>query len=704
MALQIRPIRRFLPFLFLGAAAVAAVAAAVHPATERCRMPAILLAAAAMALLAARRRSQWERAVSEHYAGLSSCAHDSVILFDQDMRVVEANDRALACYGYTREEMLGFTAGELLAAEPPPTIEEMLRKVEQEGGAVFENLHRRRDGTFFPVEISMRSLCTRGRTFYQTIGRDITARKRAGVELERALAQAREATELKSQFLANMSHEIRTPIHGVLGMTELLLCTRLDSEQREYADAVRRSAQALLAVINDILDLSKIEAGKLELEHIVFDLWSTVEEVAALMAFRAYGKKLELTCLIWPNVPRLVRGDPARIRQVLTNLAGNAVKFTEEGEVSVMVEVVGEGEGTVLLQFSVADTGIGIPPEQREHLFDSFVQGDCSTTRRYGGSGLGLAISRHLVERMGGRIDLESQPGQGSTFRFTAALVKESGQPAAVAPEVFAGLRVLVVDDKAASRRVVERYLQSWGCRTEEAARGDEALLAMVEASHRGDPFRVALIDLQMPERDGSWLAEAVRSEPGVQNTALVALAPLGMAGETRRIEGSGFAACLAKPVRPSQLYGSLLEVLSPGSTERPPELPSKTVPEVRAGRSVLLAEDNEINQLIVLRLLERVGCRATRVANGREAVAAVATGSWDLVLMDVQMPEMDGFEATAEIRRQEAGVRHTPIAAMTANAMTGDREKCLSAGMDDYIAKPVRLEDLNRMLSRWLQ
>ena len=528
-------------------------------------------------------------------------------------------------------------------------------------------------------------------------GRALRAENHA---LEAALAAAREATELKSGFLANMSHEIRTPIHGVLGMTELLLCTRLDSEQREYADAVRRSAQSLLAVVNDILDLSKIEAGKLELEAIVFDVWSAVEEVAALMAFRAYNKNLELICMIQPEVPRLVRGDPARLRQVLTNLAGNAVKFTERGQVAIFLELAGESESSCNLRFTVTDTGAGIPPEQKSRLFQSFVQGDAGTTRRFGGTGLGLAISRHLVEAMGGTIDFGSDPGEGSRFWFTAALGREPQAACPAFAGLPAGVPVLVVDDKPASRMAVVRYLQSWGCRTEEDAGGVEAFERMLQAAETGDPFRVVVVDLQMSDREGAWLASQVRDEPRLSGALLLALTPIGLVGESARLNECGFAAQMPKPVRPSHLYGRMLELLNP----QPEPRPAAAQPLCGiAGRHVLVAEDNEINQKIVVRMLERAGCIAERVTNGREALDAVMAKPYDLVLMDVQMPEMDGFTATAEIRRQERGRCHIPIAAMTANAMTGDRERCLAAGMDDYISKPVRLADLERMLTRWL-
>jgi PAS domain S-box-containing protein len=640
--------------------------------------------------------------------------NDPAALLDEDLNIVAVNDRALECYGYARTEMRGLNVRQVRVSEAGNAPEELILKLARDAGAVYESVHRRRDGSTFPVEISARRRRAFGRTYYQTAARDITERKRtderlAGYarelrqkneELERALESAREATDLKSQFLANMSHEVRTPIHGVLGMTELLLCTRLDAEQREYADGVRRSAQSLLAVINDILDLSKIEAGKLELEYVLFDLWSTVEEVAALIAFRAHGKKLELTCMIQPDVPRLVRGDPARLRQVLTNLAGNAVKFTGSGEVGIRAEFSGEQEGKARVKFTVSDTGVGITPEQRGRVFQSFMQGDLSTTRRYGGTGLGLAISQHLVARMGGDIDFESEPGRGSTFWFTVLLDVEPGEAQQEAPGVLAGMRVLVVDDKATSRMVVRRYLQSWGCRAEEAATASEALRTLTEAADSGEPYRMAVIDLHLRDRDGASLAQAVKGDPRIAGTVLLGMAPIALAGASARLRECGFDANVAKPVRPSQLFGRVLEVLQPGAA--PHEEPSE-IPAPKPGRRVLLAEDNEINQRIVMRLLEKVGCHAERVANGREAVEALGRNTFDLVLMDVQMPEMDGFAATEEIRRREAGRRRTPIAAMTANAMTGDREKCLAAGMDDYISKPVRLENLQRMLNRWL-
>ncbi len=664
---------------------------------------AIGLASAVLAVALILRHRHLEKLPAERSAGLMSCANDMILLLDERWRIIDANDRALAGYGYARHELIGRSAWELPAAAPFQP-EDLKRRLEEGGGAVFESLHRRKDGTVFPVEISGRRIRSGRRRYYQAIARDITERRRVEEELERknrelalAAEAAREASELKSRFLANMSHEIRTPIHGILGMTELLLSTALDAEQREYADAARRSGQALLAVINDILDLSKIEAGKLEIDSIVFDLRSAVEEVVALTGFTAAGKNLELTCLVEPEVPRLVRGDPARVRQVLINLAGNAVKFTERGEVRIRVEPRPGPDGKAVIRFTVADTGIGIPGEHRDRLFRAFSQGDLETTRRYGGTGLGLAISRHLVERMGGEIGFKSEPDKGSIFWFTVAFEKQDGEAAPDQP--FAGLRVAVVGGSNASRTVVSRYLHSWGCRAEEVPAGEEAAATLAEAARAGDPFRVALIDLDgaVPE-----FARRLREDPLTRELLLVAITPAGRLANVPGLRDACFTAHIPKPVRQSQLYGRLLELLGREAPPLPP-VAERKVAAPSPGRRILLAEDNEINQKIVLRMLERVNCQVDRVTNGREAVEAVARNRYDLVLMDIQMPEMDGLAATAAIRELEGANRHTPVAAMTANAMTGDRERCLAAGMDDYASKPLRLEDLERMVARWV-
>ena len=668
---------------------------------------AIAIGSLFLAVALVLRHRRLAQLLAERNASFMRYANDMILLLDEQWRIIDANDRALACYGYSRHELIGRCAWDLRAPGSPWTPDELMRRLEVEGGALIESLHRRKDGTVFPVEVSARQMRSGRRRYCQAIARDITERKRVAAELERKNAElalaaeaAREASELKSQFLANMSHEIRTPIHGILGMSELLLSTPLDAEQREYADAARRSGQSLLAVINDILDLSKIEAGKLEIEAIVFDLRSAVEEVAALTGFTAAGKNLELTCLVEPEVPRLVRGDPARVRQVLINLAGNAVKFTGRGEVRIRVEPCPGEAGVAMVRFVVSDTGIGIPPEHRKRLFRTFSQGERSTTRRYGGTGLGLAISRHLVERMGGQIGFESEPDKGSTFWFTVAFEKQDAECAPDQP--FAGLRVAVVGGSNASRTVVSRYLHSWGCRAEEVPAGDEAAGILAEAARAGDPFRVALIDLDAAAPDGPALARLLRDEPLTRDILLLAITPAGRLADVPRLRDACFTAHIPKPVRQSQLYGRLLELLGREAPPLPP-IAERKVPSPSPGRRILLAEDNEINQKIVLRMLERVHCRVDRVANGRQAVDAVSRNRYDLVLMDIQMPEMDGLTATAAIRQFEGPGRHTPVAAMTANAMTGDREKCLAAGMDDYTSKPVRLEDLERLVARWV-
>jgi CheY-like chemotaxis protein len=388
------------------------------------------------------------------------------------------------------------------------------------------------------------------------------------------------------------------------------------------------------------------------------------------------------------------------VRQVLINLAGNAVKFTERGEVRIRVETCpAEGEAA-MVRFVVSDTGIGIPPGHRERLFRTFSQGEPATTRRYGGTGLGLAISRHLVERMGGQIGFESEPARGSTFWFTVAFEKQEGEAAPEQP--FAGLRVAVVGGSNASRTVISRYLHSWGCRAEEVPAGDEAAGILAQAACGGDPFQVALIDLDAGGAEGPELARLLREEPLTRDLLLLAITPAGRLADVPRLRDASFTSHLPKPVRQSQLYGRLLELLGREAPPLPP-VAERKVAAPSPGRRILLAEDNEINQKIVLRMLERVNCQVDRVTNGREAVEAVARNRYDLVLMDIQMPEMDGLAATAAIRQFEGAWRHTPVAAMTANAMTGDREKCLAAGMDDYTSKPVRLEDLERLVARWV-
>ncbi|MGI5817380.1 MAG: response regulator, partial [Armatimonadota bacterium] len=522
---------------------------------------------------------------------------------------------------------------------------------------------------------------------------EIREHKTTQDQLREARDAAREASKAKSEFLANMSHELRTPMNGIIGMTELALDTELSAEQREYLLMVKDSADVLLRLVNDILDYSKIEAGKLELEDTEFRLRESIGDTLRALSVRALDREIELACRIAPPVPDHLRGDPWRLRQVVVNLVGNAIKFTERGEVVVDVEEHARENGRVVLHVSVRDTGIGIAPEEQERILEAFTQADSSTTRRYGGTGLGLTISSQLVELMGGRMWLESEPGVGSTFHFLVPLqVADEGHDELPDWIDVEDLRLLIIDDNETNRRILEELLASWGIETASSTRGADALELLIRAEEEGRPFDAALVDVMMPEMDGFELAERIREDQRIAATALIVLSS-GTPGETSRPSSLKLDRFLMKPVKQSELLDAILISLQRRPRERAERAPSslRDLPPADRRLHVLVAEDNAINQRLVRHTLEKRGHVVEAVGNGRDAVESAAREAFDVIVMDVQMPRMDGFEATAAIReREERDGGHVPIVAMTAHALSGDRERCLAAGMDAYVAKPL--------------
>ncbi|MDD8024884.1 MAG: response regulator [Acidobacteriota bacterium] len=656
---------------------------------------------------------------------LTNAAQDAIMTMDPEGRISFWNPAAERILGYSKQEAIGRVLHDFIVPDPfrdthraayPAFLET------GQGAIVGKTLDLealRKDGRTIDVQMSLSAV--HQNEGWNAIGilRDITDRKRAeeglresNRRLEAATARAKElaaqaeaANRAKSEFLANMSHEIRTPMNGIIGMTGLLLDTDLTPEQRQFAQIVRGSGEALLALINDILDFSKIEAHKMELETLDFDLRAVMEDTAELLAVKAHPKGLDLISRIDPDVPVFLRGDPGRLRQIITNLGDNAIKFTARGEVSIRVSLQSESEKRALVRFAVTDTGIGIPRDKQAKLFSPFTQVDGSTTRKYGGTGLGLAISKQIAEMMGGTIALDSEEGRGSSFWLTADFEKRAGPPAAKpqAAGIPAGARILVVDDNATNRLLVKAWLKKWGCRFDEAVDGPAALALLEKGVQEGDPYLAALVDALMPGMDGWELGRRINESPALRGTHLIMMTSMGGPGESRPLAGAGFTRCLAKPLRPALLRESLARVL--GSPETAARAGGPAPAAVKRSGRILLAEDNATNQIVALKILEKLGYRAEAVANGREAVEALRTIPYDVVLMDCQMPEMDGFEATRRIRElgPDAPASRVPIIAMTAHAMKGDREKCLAAGMDDYLSKPVRPEELAAVLEHWL-
>jgi two-component system, sensor histidine kinase and response regulator len=660
-----------------------------------------------------RKRAERERML---LASIVETSGDAIFTESPDLVITSWNAAAEKLFGYTAAEVIGRDAALLVPLERRGELAAHIRAF-QEGARSerIETARLRKDGT--PVEVALTASPindSAGRlTAISVTAHDISARRQIEAELTKARDVALEASRLKSEFLANMSHEIRTPLNSIIGMTGLLLDTSLTAEQYEFAHDVRESGETLLNLINEILDFSKIAAGKMTFEEIDFELRSAVEGAVEMVADQARRKNLELTLSIDPDTPHLLRGDPARLRQVLLNLLANAIKFTERGEVGVAVSKLTENPREALLRFEVRDTGIGIPENKRHLLFLPFSQVDSSTSRHFGGTGLGLSIAREIVGAMGGTIAVNSTEGAGSTFWFTAKLAKQVNTSVTAAELLasLAGVRAIVVDDNVNSRDILSRELASWGMDV-KIAEGASQALELMRAAAQLKPFAVAVVDVMMPELDGIELARMIAGDPALSSTKVVMVSSAGARSEfNTRLRGLPIAGWLMKPVPESSLYDAVLKTVTiphdnltppsqPGGAEEVPALAQEVSAAARRKLRVLIAEDNPINMKLAKLQLLKLGIEADSATNGGEAVAAVARRSYDLVLMDCQMPKMDGYEATAEIRRNEGSGRHTRIIAMTAHALQGDRERCIAAGMDGYLSKPVDLSRLEKELN----
>lgn len=664
--------------------------------------------------------------LEELLAAVVAATRDAIVITDAEGEVVLWSEAASRVLGWKDSEAMGATIQGLLG------FPGLFSAWGGNPSCFVEHVASTKEGGQVPLEISLAQVSLRGKNHWVLGMRDVTEERRTREEtlkarqeaeavnrdleeaIERANIMAMEAelaNAAKSVFLANMSHEIRTPMNGIIGMTGLLLETDLSPEQREYAEVIRNCSEALLSLINDILDFSKIEAGKLELEVLDFDLRLALEEAVDVLAVKAAEKGLEFVCVVDPAVPSLLRGDPGRLRQVVLNLTGNAIKFTAEGEVIIRVDLEKEEPGRVTLRFQVSDTGIGIPRSKIPMLFRPFTQLDGSTTRKFGGTGLGLSISKHLVELMGGSIGVDSQPGKGSTFWFTVCMEKQAKREAVEGGQLaeLRGKRVLVVDDHATNRLLLRTLLENWGCVCMEAKDGQEALRALKVATERGEPLDLVIIDMLMPRMNGEELGQRIKEDPNLKSLPLIMLTSLGRRGDAKRLQEIGFAGYLTKPVRASQLRRCLEMVLGraqEGTMGLQGHIVTRHTLSEERKRSlkILLVEDDPTNRRVALGILDKLGYRADVAANGKEAVGALQRVPYDLVLMDCQMPEMDGYQATRLIRDPSTGALNprVPVIAMTANAMQGDRAKCLEAGMDDYIAKPIRAHELASTIESW--
>jgi len=646
-------------------------------------------------------------ATAERTRKIVDNARDAFIAMDEKGCIIDWNPQAETTFGYNREEAIGQPAVDLIIpASWKQTYNQGIDEYVKTGSGSMINrrvdiVAMRRGGQKFPAELIVTPVRMGEAVVFNIFLHDITQRKKYEEELHLAKEAAETANRAKSIFLANMSHEIRTPMNAIIGMTELLLDSELTASQRDYLKMVQESADSLMGVINDILDFSKVEAGRLEFEEVEFDLRDQLGDTIKALGHRAHRKGLELVCHVEPAVSTIVRGDPNRVRQVVMNLVSNAVKFTSKGEIVVRVSRESQLDESELLRVSVSDTGIGIPREKREHIFEAFEQADSSTTRKFGGSGLGLAIASRLVEQMGGRIWLESEIGRGSTFHFTLLLGRVEAGDVEPSYDRLKDTRVLVVDDNATCRDVLVEMLGNWRIQSKSVAHAEDALAAIERAEARGAPYNMVLADSGMPGMSGFELADQMRGRENDAPKVIMMLTACDRTGGVSRCESLGLSAYLMKPVKQSELFDAIMLTVGEDDASRPKKRRPRKSSPVR-GLRVLLTEDSLVNQKLAIGMLEREGHTVAVANNGKEAVAAVESDRFDVVLMDVQMPEMDGLEATRAIRESEQLTgEHVPIIAMTAHAMKGDRERCLEAGMDEYVAKPVRMRELGDAIEK---